>query len=298
MPKLSQVGGSEALDNRYVDKTIVYVEAEADAKAFARIIGLDFTERLEFKTPVESGGGFMSVRDQVRDLRDKNPKVFGLVDGEAAASAGGLNRLLTCGDALFLCPDSPEFEGVLFLAEHELENILIRHGQVCEHIAKEVNLADLGKVTPQQIKATVTKLGARFFASAILKYAAVDLRTTGQLYDPVDAARYQGPESGSAIFRALKVKVEAKGLDWSVFVAQVYTVLGDLRAHFKANNLDVSDRQHQFLRLADGKGLMKRLKTDFKSTAGRWDGHLLATVVASDYAPQFRDELLTLTKAA
>lgn len=297
MPKLSQVGSPEALDNRYVDKTIVYVEAESDAKAFARIIGLDLTERLEFKTPVVTGGGFMSVRDQVKALRPQNPKVFGLVDGEAAASAGGLSRLLTCTNTLFPCPGNPEYEGVLFLAEHELENILIRHGRICEHIAKEVNLADLGNVSSQEIQSTVTKLGARFFASAILKYAAVNLRHSGQLYDPVEAGRYQGSESSSAIFRALKVKVEAKGLDWLVFVEQVYTVLGDLRAHFKSNGLTQADRQLQFLRLADGKGLMTRLKKDFKSTGGRWDGHLLAAVVASKYAPLFRDELLEFTKA-
>ena len=55
MPEISTFGDVEELDNRYIDKSVVYVEGEDDQKVWERIIGSDVADKLEFKVPSQAG---------------------------------------------------------------------------------------------------------------------------------------------------------------------------------------------------------------------------------------------------
>jgi hypothetical protein len=123
MPSLRSIGDSVELDNRYIDKCVVYVEGDDDEGLWKFIIGLDVGDRIEFKVPLSMGSGYEVVHDRVRKERPGNPKIYGLLDGEAAASFGQIGRLINAADSEIIFElDSPELEGILFLVEHEVEN--------------------------------------------------------------------------------------------------------------------------------------------------------------------------------
>ena len=292
MPKLSHIGNSDAVDSSYAARAIVYVEAEADSDVFARIVGMSGAQVVDFKAPLEGGSGYTAVCSQVDlERRRGNCKVFGLVDGEAAASLGNLCELIEATSATF--PLS-RHNGVFCLADHELENLLLRYGDVCGFLVMDVALAHLSSRSRTEIEKTLRRLTRRFFSAALLKYAALHLRYKGDHFRPVDVGRFQDRAATTKCIRAaLRQDICQSGLDWHIFRDQVLAIVHAVRRRFHDEGLSMEERSFHMLRLSDGKGLMSRLRSEFNASK-RMDGHLVDKLVSSKHAGILRDEILEI----
>ena len=145
MPDISTFGDVEELDNRYIDKSVVYVEGEDDQKVWEHIVGSDVADKLEFKVPLQAGAGYKAVLKRVREERLQNPNVHGLLDGEVAAEYGAVEQLINCTKTIFTL-DCKEFEGIIFMSFHELENVLVCHSSIVAFAVNNVRLRELGQV--------------------------------------------------------------------------------------------------------------------------------------------------------
>ena len=291
MPKLSEIGNSDAVDSAYAARAIVYVEADVDSAIFARIVGMDDAHRVDFKAPRADGGGFGTVCAQVDQERGNgNNRVFGLIDGEAAAALGNLCELIAATSAIFPLSDH---EGVFCLAEHELENLMLLHGDIGGYLVNDVTLPKLLTRNRADIEKTLRELTLRFFIAAVLKYAALHLRRSGRLYRPVDVGRFQEKTASTKSIRAaLKKDIMDSGLDWDTFRDQAVAIICALRQRFRDEGLSKEARSFHMLRLSDGKGLMNRLRSEYNASR-RMEGHLVDKLVGSNYVGVFRGEILT-----
>ena len=291
MPKLSEIGNSDAVDSVYAARAVVYVEADVDSIVFARIVGMRDAQKVAFKAPRVDGGGYNAVCMQVRQEREYgNHRVFGLIDGEAGATLGNLCELIAATSAIF--PLSSH-DGVFCLAEHELENLMLLYGDVCGCLVNDVDLGKLSTRNRTEVEKTLRVLTRRFFTAAILKYAALHLRYIGEHYRPVDVGRFQDMAvSTKSIRTALKKDIVDSGLDWDTFRDQVLAIVSALRRRFRDENLSRDARSFHMLRLSDGKGLMNRLRREYNASK-RIEGHLVDRLVGSNYAGVLRDEILT-----
>ena len=291
MPKLSEIGNSDAVDSVYAARAIVYVEADADSDVFARIVGMNGARIVDFKAPLSGGSGYISVCAQVDHERGNgNDRVFGLIDGEAAASLGSLCELIAADTAIFPLSNH---DSVFCLAGHELENLMLLYGDVCGFLMKDVELTKLSSRNAMEIERTLRGLTRRFFFAAILKYAALHLRYEGKRYRPVDVGRFQDRAATTKSIRtALKKEIIDSGMDWNIFRSQVLKIIWALRRRFHDESLSGEKRSFHLLRLADGKGLMNRLRSEFNASR-RMDGHLVDKLASSGYAGALREEILT-----
>ena len=136
MPKFSEIGNTDAVDSVYAARAIVYVEADVDSDVFARIVGMSGAHDVDFKVPLSGGSGYIAVCTQVDHERGSgNDRVFGLIDGEAAASLGNLCELIAANTAIFPLSNH---DAVFCLADHELENLMLLYGDVCGFLVKDV----------------------------------------------------------------------------------------------------------------------------------------------------------------
>ena len=296
MPKLSEIGNSDAVDSVYAARAIVYVEADVDSDVFARIVGMNNARIVDFKAPLSGGSGYIAVCAQVDHERaNGNDRVFGLIDGEAAASLGSLCELIAANTAIF--PLSSR-DSVFCLADHELENLMLLYGDVCGFLVKDVELTKLSSRNATEVERTLRGLTRRFFFAAILKYAALHLRCEGKRYRPVDVRRFQDRVATTRSIRtALKKEIIDSGMDWDIFRGQVLKIIFALRRRFHDESLSGEKRSFHLLRLADGKGLMNRLRSEFNASK-RMDGHLVDKLVSSNYAGALREEILTAVAGA
>lgn len=297
MPDLSLIKDPEALENRYLDKVIVYVESEHDEEAYRRFAGPNVADRLEFKTPKLGGSGWEAVRDRVRDERPSNDNIYGLLDGEAAVHFDGWHGLIGCDRCLFQLTVA-DAEGLIFLNSHELENLLLLYGDVCGLIVKDVRLSELARHKPEQVREVLVEAARRFFAAAAMKYAAIELRRTGVDTVLFKIGKFLEPEQRSAVslLCELRQEVKSQGLDWPRLRREIRVIAARLRTRFKEENLEAASQGDHYIRLADGKGLISRLRQIYKS-GGPWDGHLVDAVCKAAYAGDFRAQLLEVTKA-
>ncbi len=297
MPGLDALGDPSALLNRYLDKVVVYVEGEGDQRLFARIVGPDIADRLEFQTPVTDGGGCRTVIKRVQDERPSNNKIFGLVDGETAVELGGIMDFVGCRKHLFALTSGGASDGIIFLAGHELENLILMHGGVCELVSKNMKLSHLGNVEADEVEETLIRLTRRFLLSALLKYAAFSLGLGGA---PVVTNK-----SGKLIdanmrvskwLDELKAAVLGAGGDWGAYRSEAKTILNSLIQQLAAEAASPAAKRSHFVRLADGKSLLIGLQRHYGQNIG--EGILADALTKAPYAPQFRTELAELTALA
>lgn len=291
MPKLSEIGNSDAVDSVYAARAVVYVEGDADSVVFARIVGMDNAQRVAFKAPLADGGGYKAVCRQVDQERmSGNHRVFGLIDGESAAALGSLCELIGATSAIFPLSN---YDGVFCLAEYELENLMLLHSDICGFLLKDVALDNLSTRNRAAIEKTLKDLTRRFLAAAILKYAALQLRHRGEPYQLVNVGQFQNRTTTTKSIRtALQGDIVNSGLDWDTFRDQVIAIRCALRRRFRDEGLSKKERSFHLLRLSDGKGLMNRLRSEYKASK-QIEGHLVDTLVGSNYAGVFRGEILT-----
>lgn len=298
MPKLSAIVDTEELDNLYADKAIVYVEGESDEAVFTVLAGPDIGDRLEFKVPKTGGSGYHAVRDRVLEERGRgNAKIHGLLDGEASASFGHILHLIENRETLFQTTD-PALDGLIFLSETELENLILCHAGVAEFLTNNVTLTGIGGQDLEAHRSDLVSLSQRFYLLAMMKFAAGELHRTGTPCKQVDklAGRFQTTESTLKITREIKASIEKDGGDWNAFVTKLNELMGRVRERFADDGTRPPPKERQVRRLADGKGLLKRVIG--KNNGQRnWEGHLVERLRQSPYAADFRQALLHETGA-
>lgn len=294
MPRLSTIADVEELDNLYADKCIVYVEGDEDQKVWERIVGTDLADRLEFKVPLQAGSGSDVVWRRVRDERPKNPKIFGLLDGEAAAVFGQIENLVNCAEPIFVINGSA-YEGILFIAGHELENILIGYSDLTTFAIHNVALRELGQRDAIEVHKQLISFARRFFIAALFKYTSAHMRAEGIGSEIVDVDRFLSEESILDVIRAMKSVVKTKGeIPPEAFMKQLLKIARLLKTRVERERMTRELKDGHLIRLADGKGLMKTIKRRWRmpSTA---EGHLLDRVRQSPFAREFRQQLIALT---
>lgn len=301
MPRFSEIGDSVTVDNRYAGKVIVYVEDEVDASVFYAITGNDIRQYLEFHAARVGGSGANSVIEQVRAERPSNPKVFGLIDGEAAAALGAVDALLCCGEPFFQIGE-PGFDGLIFLAQHEMENLLLLHGDLAGVIERDVELREFGRLNRAEVETRIEKAAQLFFWAALLKYASMTHRHRAQTCrkdacGTIQPGRLLAPKSTTEVLAEIKKDVRDEGLvSWKDLATEVRRTYRLVRARFKNKVPRTKARNLERLRLADGKGVLASLKHRHSPRA-RWESQLLHSVIQSSSGKPFRARLLTLTRA-
>lgn len=281
-----------ALENAYLGRVVLYVEAAADAEVFRRILGPGMADRLEVQVP-PAASGWDSVKNRVSYERSANSKIFGLLDGEAAAAIAGWDPLVCCAEHVFT---SKGHEGLIFLAGHELENLLMLHGGFCDVVADDVRLHDIGSHTSTEVRALLVRKAQRFFVSAILKYAVLNLQTQGREIALPTLGRFKSKDSTVAVLRAMRAEIVAQGVPWTDVSDEMRAIIQRLRTRFRAETVSKSAKSDHLIRLADGKGLIDGVRATINTNA-RWEGHLARNLTHPAYADRFRELIVEATAA-
>jgi hypothetical protein len=292
MPKLGRIADPVELDNLYSDKVVVYVEGGADLAFFGNLLGPDLADRLEFKVPEEKGSGYHAVKARVAMERGGNAKIHGLLDGDAAVALDRFEAFLEGGEVLFRVARD-DAEGLLFLSEYELENIVLCHANVPDFLAAHVPFAAIGTVPIEQLQRKLLTLTRRFYLLALLKFTAGRFHRAGTPCGAVDKheGMFDNKRMGvAAILRFLKPKIVEAGIGWEAFLAEARRFARSVNDHFDLRQFDEGTRQLHVLRMADGKNLLKRIRGDYGGTA-HWEGQLHDRLKRLGYAERFRDAL-------
>ncbi|MDQ1232267.1 hypothetical protein [Sphingomonas sp. SORGH_AS_0879] len=303
MPRLSEIGDNEAIDNRYARKVIVYVESEADATIFYGLTEPGIREFLEFKPPTSLSRGADAVIEEVRLRRPQYRRTFGLIDGEEAAGYGAIDVLLECRTTIFRLQEAEE--GLIFLGQHEIENVLILHGGLAELIRRDRSILSSAELSDGEIAERVATVVRQFFQAALLKYASMTYNHLVNKVTPksgckvIDSARFLRSAPRGAVLGEIKASVEAEGIvAWDDLMREVKRTWRLVRREFIDTRPDSARCGLERMRLTDGKSVVARLAALSSSDSGKWSNHLLETAKTSDYADRFRAELLEFTGAA
>ena len=296
MPDLNSFDDVDELDNRYIGKCVVYVEGEDDRNAWEHVVGSDVADRLEFKVPRSGGAWAGAVLCRVRAERVKNTRIFGLVDGEVAAEFGETARLIECPGLLFEL-GLPDCEGIVFIAAHELENILIGQSGFVEFVEHNLELRELGSRTKEEIKSHVSTEAHRFYVAALVKYAWAHLHFKGLTNGLGDVGHFRSRRSLLKEIREARQRVRREFSDGG---GEFRRQLGEIGRRAKQRIDDVERgggcRVSEVVRLSDGKGLLARLRNHWQLSAAS-NGQLVERVRVSTFGTRFRDELLAVTRA-
>lgn len=288
MANLSQISDPDELDNKYSGKVIVYVEAQSDANLFDVLVGPGHAERIEFKITPDGSGGSGPTKARVKLERYGNKKVFGLVDGEAAASTlHGFERMLECVEPIFTL-DDPELDGVMFLADHEAENILLRHTDVCHYVVADTTLIGMHGRKAGEVRDFINAIVDRYFSSALCKYTSARLHTANSITGILDSRMFFEDHSRTDFLRLLQAKVKAADCSWEDFRAELKTLLRLVKARF--DTLEDALKSEERKRLSDGKSAMSKIKVKF-NVHKQWEGHLAVELAKMPYATEFRETI-------
>ena len=187
-------------------------------------------------------------------------------------------------------------DGVFCLAEHELENLMLLHSDICGFLVNDVPLAHLSTRDRAEIEQTLKGLSRRFYTAAVLKYSALHLRHRGSPYPLVVVGRlHDKTTSPKSIRTALHNEIVNSGLRWDTFRDQVLAITRALRRRFHDENLSGEARSRHLLRLSDGKCVMTGMKYHYNAS-NRMEGHLIDRLIESAYASVFRGEILTAVR--
>ena len=296
MPELSSFGDVDELENRYIGKCVVYVEGIDDRDVWEHVVGRDVADRLEFKVPLSGGAGSDAVLNRVRTERAKNSKIFGLVDGEVAATFGETTRLIGCSDLLFEL-DLSECEGILFLGAHELENVLVGASGFVDFVERNVEPGKFGSRDKEEIRSQVSKEAHRFYVAALIKYAWADLYHEGLCSGVGDVGNFRSNRSLIEEIKQAREIVKREFSDGGEEFKRRLMQIGR-RAKEKMDQVEVAggNAKCEVVRLADGKGLLARLRNRWQLTRAN-DGLLAERVRLSTFGGRFRDELLAAVDA-
>ena len=296
MPELSHFVDVEEMDNRYVGKCIVYVEGKEDRNVWKRIVGSGLADRLEFKVPLDKGAGSETVLNRVREERPRNSKIFGLVDGEVAAQFGEVTKLIDCSNALFELQGS-QCDGILFLCSHELENVLVGHSSLAAFVESNVKLGALGQVDKDDVERQILKQAKRFYVAALIKYTWAHMYFEGLVTRIVNVNHFRSDNGVTIEIEHAKQAIVREFSDGGRRFRQHLVEIGRcVRARMDEMKRDGRSADGEFIRLADGKSLLIKLRSQWGFTIAN-EGLLVDRVYRSDFASRFRNELVTVTGA-
>lgn len=293
MPSLASLGDGNAVANYYSDRIIFMVEGSGDLNAYERIVGPGFDEDLVFEVaPTPKGsGGCQAVRDRVTEERKKNDKVFGLLDGEAAAVLGGTQSLYESEEVLFQITGRKD---LIFLNVHELENLYFEHSDVCSAIAHHKPVAKLGAFTPPNVVATLDDNLDRFLSAAYCKYASAHFYAREEIGTLINTKIF-ALDSVREIIKILKAFVESDGkITWPQFRTKARSLQDDAATLIAARCYDAAQTKTWKLRISDGKELLRKLRKLNGDVGDAVEGHLLKELCDSGYPALFKSRLFSL----
>lgn len=297
MPSLSEIGDIHGVRYRYSGRTVFLVEGAGDKNAFESLVGPGYEADLEFRiAPTAAGsGGCRAVRDKVDELRLENlgnSRVFGLLDGEAAAMFDAAEVLLTSDETLFMVP---QYDGFIFLGAHELENLYFSHADVCSVLASQASAARLHLHPAGMIATTLDACLMRFARASIYKYTSAHFHARQQIRAILNTKIF-GSGSWVQIRNFVKQVVTSGGqLQWSDFVTELVRLGRIARSAMRACP-GGAGRRGWLLRFADGKELLSRLRTVHGGIPDRVEGALLLEVCRGTYPSEFRQALFRLAE--
>lgn len=291
MPDFNQLRSKNELESLYLGKVIVVVEGESDAKLFERLIGPGKREFIEFQVPHEKGTGCIAVKHSVQTQREKNKRVYGLLDGEASVSHGGYDKFRECTDPFFELDD---LDGVMFLADYEAENILINHADIVTYIENDVPLHGLGGRSAAEIDAKIEAVVERQFWAAMCKYVSYEMHKAN-LMDGALANTFFVDASLCRSMKSIKHGVIGKKGDWRAFMLRLKSLRGRTESYLQSLSPPAQKKARR--RLADGKMALAKIQSIFGLKAA-WQGHLVKEAASSSYSASFRDTLFQRTEIA
>lgn len=296
MPNLDTFRDVEELDNRYIGKCVVYVEGEDDRNVWERIAGGNFADRIEFKVPYSGGSGSDSVLNRVGMERKRNARIFGLVDGEVAARFGETSRLVACGSVLFEL-NSEHCDGILFLGAHELENVLVGESGLAGFLERNVDLRQLGTRNKGEIESDIARAAHRFFVAALIKYAWAELYSRGLASGIGDVSHFRSNRRLTQEIREAKHRIHKEFGDNDQELRREVVKIGrQVKRKMDSIRSAGGSTRSELVRLADGKGLLARLRSRWHFTSAS-DGLLVERVCSSAFGTRFCQELLAATNA-
>ena len=293
MPSLLAVGDPQTLRYRYSGRTVFLVEGPGDKNVFQQLVGPGFEADVEFQVaPAKGGeGGCQAVKNRVPEQRRTNQRVFGLLDGEAAASFDAAATLLTTRDNLF---QLAAHQGFIFLGAHELENLYFCHADVCATLADQATAAKLHLHPPAAIAATLEGLKIRFARASIYKYTSAYFFSRNQVRGILNTKIF-GHGSWRDIRTFVETAVTSGGrLPWPSFVAELVKLGRVARTALHTASTSSAGRTEWLMRIADGKEMLTRLREKHGGIPNTVEGVLLREVCRGSYPDSFRNALFRL----
>ncbi|MFA5969165.1 MAG: hypothetical protein WC816_07990 [Sphingomonas sp.] len=288
MRDIMAMGDASELLNQFSAKYILYVEGPGDRTAYRQIVGASFLVDHDFQLP-PAGTGANAVRNRVREERISSNRVFGFLDGEAAAAMGAAHKLVQCDDLLFTVED-PDLSGLIFIAAHEIENLILSYCDVAPTIASHKPLAKMADGEADLIRKRLETLTGRFLTAAMFKYASLHLQHKGQCVHVANTRIFADDSLNlKQVLAGMKIVITQQlGLDWPVFVAELFTITRAMRDKVAAVPQPALGKERRHLRLADGKQLLQKLR----GQAGKEvEGHLLGVLARSSFAGDLCDAI-------
>jgi hypothetical protein len=291
MASLSAYGDPSALRNRGSDRTIFLVEGPGDKNTYERIVGPGFEADVEFRIAPTAGGqgGCRAVAERVPAERATNPRVWGLVDGEVAASYDAVGDLFQCVDPVFTVAGR---DGFVFLGSHEAENLFFEHTDVCAALADHAPAAKMHLHTAGQVAGTLEILVGRFLAAALFKYASAYFHARGDTRQIISTRVFGSGDCAEALTQVEASVTSGGGTTWQDYLVKVCDLWRDA-SNIEGRLPDDAAKRRWRLRVADGKELLMRLCKEHDRSADALEGHLLAKLAETAFATRFRESLFS-----
>jgi hypothetical protein len=287
MPDISSLGDASELINRFNNKYTLYVEGPGDRAAYRMIVGNEFLIDHDFQVP-PSGTGANAVLRRVEEERKRNKRVFGFLDGEAAATCGAAIKLVECDDLLFSV-DKPDLDGIIFVAAHEMENLILSYCEVAPTIAIHKPAAQLADDDVASIQNRLETLTSRFLAAAMFKYTSLHFQNRGECVHVANTKIFGKDLGLRATLTGMKevVTVQLK-LDWAAFLHELFAITRAMRQRIAATPPAGLEKTLRHRRLADGKQLLTKVRGHANSSV---EGHLLKVLARTEFAKELRDAI-------
>ena len=183
---------------------------------------------------------------------------------------------------------------MLSLADHELENLLLRNGDISGYLVDDVALGRLSSRNRADVEKTLRQQTRKVFPCRYIGIRVQHFHYSGIRYPTVSVGRLQDSSVRTGAIRTdLRDRTVEAGEDWNKLLTQVYEIKDALRERFRKEGMSRALRSDHLLRLADGKEVMKKMISLYNGS-NRTHGHLVQTLVGSEYAREFRRQIWKL----
>ncbi len=205
-------------------------------------------------------------------------------------------RLIDCSDVLFEL-SLPDCDGIVFLSTHELENVLVGHSCLAGFVERNVELRELGIRRKEEVEKHISREARRFYVAALIKYAWAHMYFRGLATGIGNVDHFRSDHGLVKEIRNAKQRIEQEFADnCGEFRQQLVEIGRWAKVRMDGVRKAGGNADAEIVRLADGKGLLIKLRTHWKFTMAN-EGLLVERVRLSDFAERFRAELVAVTGA-